>query len=111
MKEFRVSVINEQQEWWTNMQSASKGTPSVWRVQCALQMVGGVGWQLRGLRGIAEDWPDWISITGVMSPGPAWCTGRQQGANQMAATTVAETSSKRQWSNQDWLYDELSFTP
>lgn len=28
------------------------------------------------------DWPDWISIAVIMSPGPAWCAGRQLGGNQ-----------------------------
>lgn len=79
-------------------------------VACAVCVADG-WWSRVVAERIAVDWPDWISIMGVMSPGPAWCTGRQQGANQMAATTVAETSSKWQWSNQDWLYDELSFTP
>lgn len=55
-------------------------------VQCVLQMVDGIGRRLRGLRGIVEDWPDWISIAGVLSPGPAWGSERQRGSNQAAVT-------------------------
>lgn len=51
-----------------------------------LLVVGGVGWQLRGLRRIIEDWPDWISVAEVLSPGPAWLCRRQQGSNQTADT-------------------------
>lgn len=52
------------------------------RVQCVLQTAAGVGRRLRGLRGIVEDWPDWISVAGAPSPGSAWRCGRQQGSNQ-----------------------------
>lgn len=48
-------------------------------MQCVLPIVGGV---LRGLWGIAEDWPDWISVAGVLSPGSAWPAATQQGGNQ-----------------------------
>lgn len=49
-------------------------------------MVVGVGRRLRGLSGIVEDWPDWISVVGGLSPGTAWRSGRQQGSNQTAVT-------------------------
>lgn len=51
--------------------------------RCVLQMAAGVGRRLRGVRAIAEDWPDWISVAGVPSPGPAWglreAAGEQSG--------------------------------
>lgn len=31
------------------------------------------------------DWADWISIVVIVSPGPAWCTGRKLGGHHSAS--------------------------